>query len=150
MKSKFCKRTFSDNCFQTIIVVVRSCFDNLFFRQVIADQNNQETILDTLNTAETVVQSLEDNIVETCDVKQEMDDTKKTLKQTDAKQENHIQVEKERAEEKENEVKVRSKFLFYPFIQIDFSKLFYFHKPKYCSIAQDNTLFSGRSQVIFG
>ncbi|CAB01170.1 Kinesin-like protein [Caenorhabditis elegans] len=78
-------------------------------KQVIADQNNQETILDTLNTAETVVQSLEDNIVETCDVKQEMDDTKKTLKQTDAKQENHIQVEKERAEEKENEVKVALK-----------------------------------------
>ncbi|CAO4361282.1 unnamed protein product [Caenorhabditis nigoni] len=74
-------------------------------RQLIDDQNTQESILSTINAAETVVQSVEDVIEECCDVKDVEDSARGDLDDIDMDMENAVKEAKERAVEKDGEVK---------------------------------------------
>ncbi|ULU09187.1 hypothetical protein L3Y34_013944 [Caenorhabditis briggsae] len=74
-------------------------------RQLIGDQNTQESILSTINAAENVIQSVEDVIEECCDVKEVEDSARGDLDDIDMDMENAVKEARERAVEKDREVK---------------------------------------------
>ncbi|KAF1766301.1 hypothetical protein GCK72_006257 [Caenorhabditis remanei] len=73
--------------------------------QLIIDQNNQESVLSTINTAENVVQSVEDMIEEQCDTKEIDEKAQSDLQGIDLDYETTIQEAKEKSLEGAEEMK---------------------------------------------